>query len=230
MYLWGVVSKILIRRLGLGLLLMALLLLPRSTRAHTPDLSLADFDVQADGHVEGALTFSSAELLGFPLDRDRDGVVTADDVSAAGEELRALLLQGVEVDADGSPCRATFRDASLTEVDGLVLRANYACPSETAEIEVTLYYLSALPRGRATSPKRGIARIVAGSATAEGLLTGEHRAIRLRLPGRADTKARRRSPVALSAAAAVVIALFAYRAIRSRRWRAARAACQNRES
>jgi hypothetical protein len=188
---------------------MALLFLPRSARAHTPGLALADFDVQADGQVEARLTFASAEpLAGLALDRDGDGVVTADDVAGARDDLRAFVLQGVGVDADGSPCRPAFGDASLTEVDALVLRASYACPSDATNIDVTLYYLSARPRGSA--PLKAIARIAAGSATAEALLTGEHRAIALRLPGKARAAWRMPARVAGLAVAAGVIGLFVY--------------------
>ena len=206
-----------------GLAVIALLLGPRMTLAHTPGLSVADFDLQADGRVQARLTFASAEALGgMPLDRDRDGVVTAEDVAAARDDLRSFVLQGVGVEADGVGCASTFRDASLTEVDGLVLEATYACPADPSELEVTLYYLSAMPRGVA---HRGIARIVAGSATIEGVLTGDRRAIGLHLPGRAHAAARSSRWLAALAAAAVVGLLLGYR---SRRWRAARAAWQNR--
>lgn len=210
-------------RLGVGLVFMALLVLPGSARAHAPGLSLADFDIHADGEVEARVTFASAELIGdLALDRDRDGVVTPEDVSAARDDLRAFLLDGVAVDADGSACAASFRDASLTEVDGLVLEASYACPSDATEIEVTLYYLSAPGRGKL---HKGIARIVAGSATTEGVLTGEHRAIALRVPGSGHGATRKPLRVVALGAAGVVIALLVWS---SRRWRDARAAWQNR--
>jgi hypothetical protein len=208
---------------------MTLLLLPQYAHAHTLGMSVADFDVHSDGQVEARLTFASAEPLGgIALDRDQDGVVTPQDVSAARDDLRAFLLSEIEVDADGSPCGATFRDASLTELDGLVLQASYACPNDAAEIEVTLYYLSAVARGqlRAQSTRKGIARIVAGSAMTEGVLTGERRALALRLPGRTNAAARKLQRIVLLVVGAIAaIALLAWA---SRRWRAARAAWQNR--
>jgi hypothetical protein len=218
----GPVSKT--RRLGTRIVLVALLVLPGSGLAHTPGLTVADFDVHADGQVEARLTFASAEPLGgLALDRDGDGVVTSEDVSAARDDLRSFVLSGIEVDADGSPCAAAFRDASLTEVDGLVLQASYQCPNDAAEIEATLYYLTPPDRGRST--RRGIARIVAGSEMTEGMLTGERRAIALRLPGRAHAASRKSRRVAVLLAAAAIVALLAWG---SHRWRAARAAWQNR--
>lgn len=208
---------------GAGVLSMALFIAPGSAGAHTPGLSLADFDVHTDGNVDGRVTFASGELLGgLAIDRDRDGVVTTEEVVAARDEFRAFMLDGVEVDADGSACPASFRDASLTDVDGLVLESTYTCPKDAVDIEVTLYYLSA-EAGR--KPHKGLARIVAGSATSEGVLTGERRAISLRLPGKAHGATRKPVRVVAIVAGGVIIALLVWS---SRRWREARAPWQNR--
>jgi len=204
-----------------------LFLLPRPARGHTPGLSVADFDVRADGQVEGRLTFASAEQLGgLSLDRDGDGAVTDDDLAAAREDLRAFVLQGVGVDADGATCPAAFLDAELTEADGLLLRTSYACPSDAADIEVTLYYLSGTPEGRPGRPsyRRGIARIEAPDATMEAVLTGEHRAIALHRTGKGGVGRRNARRAAVLVVAAMVVALLAYG---SYRWRSARAAWQN---
>lgn len=188
--------------------------------------------MHADGQVEARLTFASADQLGgLTLDRDGDGAVTTEDVAAARDDLRAFFLQGVEVDADGSPCAPSFREASLTEVDGLLIVGSYACPSDSADIEVTLYYLSAAPRGQpgaASYTRRGIARIEAEGRTIQGVLSGDRRALALQREGKARTgRGGPRNGVrgVVLVAAAVVVGLLAYG---SRRWRAARAAWQNR--
>jgi hypothetical protein len=206
----------------MGVVVIALFLLPRSARGHTPGLCIADFEVHPDGHVDARLTFASAEQLGgIALDRDGDGdgEVTPEDVAAAREDLRAFLLDGVGVDADGSPCRATFLDASLTEVDGLLLRASYACASDPAVIEVTLYYLNAEPPGATPPPqargRRGIARIRLGAATTEGILTGDHRAIALAPTRRAEhRRPSNRARIAALAAATLIVAMLGYGARR----------------
>jgi hypothetical protein len=182
---------------------MAGLFLPRPAAAHTPGLSTADFDVEPDGRVEARLVFATAEpLRGIPLKDD---------------DLRAFVTDGVEVDADGAACAPTFRGAGVTEVDGLALEASYACPPEPAEIAVTLYYLSALGPAH-----REIARITAGSATSEAVLSGDRRAIALRLPAdthRAQRLRRARHVTVVTAAFAVFMAgLFVWR------WRATRKA------
>jgi hypothetical protein len=214
----------------MGVVLIVELFLSCPARAHTPGLSVADFDVHSDGEVEAHLIFATAQpLAGISLDRDRDGVVTDDDIAVARDDLSALLVQGVEVLADGSPCAPTFRDAQRTEVDAVELRGSYACPADAAEIEVTLYYLSALP-GSAKSPHRGIARIIAGSVMTEAILTGENRRIALRIPQpasgpRAHGAARKRANALAWSFVAVVIGILAYRA---RRWRIGRSAWHNR--
>jgi len=189
--------------MGMGLVVMTGLFLPRQGRAHTPGLSMALFEVGADGHVDARLTFASAEPLGKTTLRE--------------EDLRAFVLDGVDVTADGARCEPTYRGSSLTEGDGLLVEASYACPRDATEIGVTLYYLSALPRGH-----REIARIVGPQGTdagAEAVLTGDRRALSLPLPGAAD---RRRAGlatklIALTAGFAVLmLSLFVWR------WRATR--------
>ena len=207
---------------------MVLLLLPRPAGGHTPGLSMADFTVRTDGQVEARLTFASADQLGgLALDRDGDGAVTADDVSAARKDLRAFLVQGVTPQADGSSGPPVFRDASLSEVDGLLLRATYGCPIDAADIEVTLYYLSGGPQGQpgaASRARRGIARIEAAGATTEAVLTGEHRAIALHLAGKGGAGRRHARRAGMLAVVAILVGLLAYG---SWRWRSARAACDN---
>jgi hypothetical protein len=220
--------------LGIALGIALALASGRPARAHTVGLSLADFDVQPDGSVEALLTFATAEPLGgISLDRDRDGRVGPGDLAAAQDDLRAFLQQGVEVDADGTACPQEFREATVSETDALLLRGTFACPRGAEEIGATLYYLSALRRGH-----REVARITAGSETVTEVLTGERRAIALRLPaaaraaGAAGGGAAVRHgwwPPVLGVIAASFIGLFAWGA-RTRRWRGARATWQNRGS
>jgi hypothetical protein len=199
-----------------GVLLLGLVTFSRVVRAHSVGLSTADFSVEGDGSVQARLTFATAEPLGgLSLDRDHDGVVTQEDVAAARDDLRAFLLQGVEVDADGSACSASFRDADLSERDGLVLEASFACPRDSEVVEVTLFYLNALPSGH-----REIGRMVAGERTASAVLTADHRAMALRVrePLRGQQGASRfskdRAVILLGA-----VCLLGSLGWRARRWR-----------
>jgi hypothetical protein len=190
--------------------MMGAVLGPCPASAHTAGISTATFDVQPDGRVDAQLVFASAEPLhGTPL---RD------------EDLRAFVLDGVEVRADGAACAPVpglpVPTTSLDTSGDLVLECSYACPSPASEIgaiDVTLYYLSALGPAH-----REVARITAGSATSEAVLSGDHRAIALRLPGDTRrTKHLRRGKllVVVTAAFAAFLGVFFVW-----RWRATRKA------
>lgn len=194
----------------MAVVLIAGLFLPRLGRAHTPGLSIAELDVTPDGPVEARLTFATAEPLGPAAAALRDA------------DLRAFVLDGVDVTADGARCEPRYEGSSMTEGDGLMLKASYDCPPGPAAVAVTLYYLSALPRGH-----REVARIVGppgSNASIEGVLTGDRRALELRLPPPPEDAALRarkervaRRVTILSAAfAAVMVVLFVWR------WRATR--------
>jgi hypothetical protein len=131
-------------------------------------------------------------------------------------------LDGVVVTADGSACAPAIQEDfglgfPVAEGDGLRFNVTYACspPDETDEIAVTLFYLSGLPPGH-----REIARITAGSATSEAVLSGDRRALVLQLPGAPRREARRRRGMVLvavtAAFAALLMGLFVWR------WRATR--------
>jgi hypothetical protein len=189
--------------MGMGLVVITGLFLPREGRAHTLGLSTADFQVGADGPVEARLTFASLEPLGSTTLRQ--------------EDLRAFVLDGVDVTADGARCDPSYRGSSVTEGDGLLLEASYACPPGAAEIGVTLYYLSALPRGH-----REIARILGppGSGVAtDAVLAGDRRALSLALPGTGHDRRAAMRPKLLAVTvvfAVLMLSLFVWR------WRATR--------
>ena len=71
--------------------------------------------VVAAGRVDARLTFATAEPLG-----------NANPQSEA--DLRAFVLDGLDVTADGARCEGRYEGAAVTELDGLVLEATFACP------------------------------------------------------------------------------------------------------
>jgi hypothetical protein len=161
----------------MGWVLIAGLFLPCIGRAHTLGLSTADLAVEADGRVAARFTFASAELRGErPGGSAGRGAVEG---PLRDEDLRALVLDGTDVTADGARCDPSYGGSASPDGDGILVEATYACPPGAAAIGVTLYYLSALPPGH-----REIARIVGppGShAHAEAVLTGDRRALVLEL-------------------------------------------------
>jgi hypothetical protein len=188
--------------LAVGAAVIVGLVLARSGLAHTRGLSVAEFDVAADGRVEARLTFANSEL--------------------GDADLRAFVLNGVDVTADGARCEATYRGSSVAETDGVRLEATYDCPAGAAVIEATLYYLSALAPGH-----REVARIVGppgSQVSVEAVLAADRRALRLVLPpsphdeSAAARRARtgRRVTALAATFAALMVALVAWR------WRATR--------
>jgi hypothetical protein len=194
----------------MAVVVIAGLFLTRPGHAHTPGLSVAELEVTAAGPVEARLTFATAEPLGPAAQALRDA------------DLRAFVVDGVDVTADGARCEPRYDGASVTEGDALLLRATYDCPPAPATVAVTLFYLSTLPRGH-----REVARIVGppgSGASVEAILTGDRRALELRLPRPPEdptARARkervaRRVTVLTAVFAVVMVSLFVWR------WRATR--------
>ncbi len=182
---------------------IVLVLFARLASAHTLGLSTCDLEVEPSGRVDARLVFASVEpLRGVPLDRNGDGVVANDEVRAAEGELGAFLERGVEVTADGIGCPETFEGAAISDLDGLVLTASFACPPGSSRVTATLYYLNELGPDH-----REIARITAGGATTETVLSRERREIALAIP-RAAPRAAARGAATL--AAWLVVGLFMF--------------------
>jgi len=201
-------------------------LLPRLGLAHTQGLSTVDFVLGADGRVAARWVFASDEPLG-DITPGCKGRCTNADLVAARQDLRAFVVESSTVMADGARCDAHFQDAALSD-DGLVLTAAFACRAPTeaiSAIEVTLYFLTAMPAGH-----REVARIVADGVSAEAVLSADHRALTVRLPpSPARSRARARAPwtapstLAAATAIGVLIGAATWRGTRRRGREAAQA-------
>ena len=148
-------------------------------------MSQSEFVVMPDGHVEGQIVFAALELApAVTLDRDGDGAVTPDEVSSARAELEKLVMDGVEVSADGAACPTKLRGVEITEGDGLAFTLASACPRRARQIAVTLFLLSELRPGH-----RHAARIALGDQTMQKVLTASSRELSLDLPPPPKTSA-----------------------------------------
>lgn len=146
--------------------------------AHTTGLSQSELVVGTDGAVDARLVFAAVEIsAAASLDANHDGEITPAEIDAARPDLKKLVLDGVEVKADGRACPASFRGAEVTEADGLVLEARYACPPDARAIEATLFLLSELRPGH-----RHVALLSAGERSSQKLLSGTNRSLTLELP------------------------------------------------
>ncbi len=156
----------------------ALALASSVASAHTSGLSQSELVVGRDGAVDARLVFAAVEITAAAsLDANHDGEITPAEIDAARPDLKKLVLDGVEVKADGRACPASFRGAELTEADGLVLEARYACPPDARTIEATLFLLSELRPGH-----RHVALLSAGERSSQKLLSGTNRSLTLELP------------------------------------------------
>ena len=86
--------------------------------AHTTGLSQSELVVGTDGAVDARLVFAAVEIsAAASLDANHDGEITPAEIDAARPDLKKLVLDGVEVKADGRACPASFRGAEVTGVD-----------------------------------------------------------------------------------------------------------------
>jgi hypothetical protein len=186
-------------------------------RAHSSGVSQSDFVLEPDGSVSAQLVFAAAEIAGaVALDANHDGTVSAEELSDAQPDVKRMVLDGIEVKADGAACAATFERAELVEADGLVIRARYACAAART-IDVTLYLLSEL-----RPEHRHVLRIVAPGVTGQKLLSGTNRSASLDIGSAPRPKAaawKRTTAVLVSAVwtvATIAFAIWRWRRTRPR--------------
>lgn len=126
--------------------------------AHDVGLSRGDYALRGDV-VSAELTLSGREIAGAApeLDPDHDGLITAEELARSRGALQRAIVDRARVTADGSACPGSLTDASLTEGDGLVVRASYRCPKAPAKATVELSLLDDLPHGhRHIARARGV--------------------------------------------------------------------------
>jgi hydrogenase/urease accessory protein HupE len=118
------------------------------------------------------LSFARAEVAALvpALDADRDGHVSAAEVSAGRDRLEEKVLGKIDVRGGGAPCTATLLDAALTEQDGLFVQGRFDCASAAGGFAVDAAILDELARGH-----RHVARAVSGEVTHDEVLYGDHR-------------------------------------------------------
>jgi hydrogenase/urease accessory protein HupE len=138
--------------------------------AHAVGLSKGVY-VMTGSELRAEAVFARGELTAVVpvLDPDNDGLVTADDVTAARPALDKLMQGGIVVRGDGHACPGTLEDAHLTEEDGLVLAGKYSCAAAPLRVEVQLKLLEELSHGH-----RHVAHVVAGGITVDEITYKGH--------------------------------------------------------
>ncbi|HVZ74400.1 MAG TPA: HupE/UreJ family protein [Polyangia bacterium] len=130
--------------LGLGALVAA-----RPARAHTVGLSNGDYRVTG-ATLSVDLGMAERELATFvpELDRDHDGQLDADEVTAGGAALTRAVVDGIRAEADGVACPgALVRAWPLEGEAGVVVQARYTCPHEPSRLTISWPMLRGLAAG-----------------------------------------------------------------------------------
>jgi hydrogenase/urease accessory protein HupE len=153
----------------------SMLALTARAEAHAIGLSSGEYTA-SDRSLKVKLSFARGEVAGLApaIDADRDGHVSAVEVSQGRALLEAKVLSRIAVQADGAACKGTLTDAALTEQDGLQVEGRYECASANGGIEVDAAILNDLPFGH-----RHIARTVSGEATHDEVLYRDHRTVKV---------------------------------------------------
>lgn len=160
------------RSLGLLVALVALFF-ARGARAHTVGISTGEYrEITVDGGeavLAATVVLARGELLTLApsLDADHDGVLTQAELTRGLAEARPAFA-GLTVTSGDAACAASWGALTLTEQDGVVLDARFACPAAGPLYRVRFGLLHDLARGH-----RHIAREVGGGAR-EALLVGAH--------------------------------------------------------
>jgi hydrogenase/urease accessory protein HupE len=115
-------------------------------RAHTVGVSRGEYRVSGSS-LEADLVFARPELaMALPaLDADRDGSVSAGEVPGARALLADVIVRALVVRAASGPCEGRLDETSLTEEDGLLVRAVYRCAGPPTALRAG--FVSALSLG-----------------------------------------------------------------------------------
>jgi len=155
----------------LALVASVLLLWSAPARAHAIGLSSGDY--RAEGaSVVARLAFARGEVaaLARGVDQNQDGHLTAVEVAASKALLEERILKRIVVRTGDAICTAAIADAGLTEEDGLLVGARWACPRADLPFEIELALLDDLARGH-----RHVARAASGESGQDHVLFGDER-------------------------------------------------------
>jgi len=165
------------RALVVAAILLTLALLTRQASAHAVGLSTGEYTAHG-AFLTARTAFAKNELaLLVPgLDHDSDGHITAAEVADAHELLTAKILGRIHVTQMGAVCNPTLEDAGLTEQDGILISARWACPKGDQPFQIDLAILDDLQRGH-----RHVARTVSGPNVHDDVLFGDQRTLTIAL-------------------------------------------------
>ena len=154
-----------------GLLVLALVAFASTALAHAIGLSTGEYTAHGSTLVvKMAFARNEVAQLAPMLDKNRDGHITASEVSEAKSLMTSILLRRIVVTQQGAECTPVLDDAGLTEQDGILIGAHWTCGATDKPFSVELAVLDDLARGH-----RHVARAVSGEATTDSVLFGDER-------------------------------------------------------
>lgn len=123
-------------------------MLARPAAAHQVGLSRGVYTVDG-ASVVAEITFARGELraLAPALDGDGDGALGEAELVAGAAALQDRVVAAVSLAADGEACVGALERAGLTEEDGAVVVARYACPAPPRALTLDVGLFDALAAG-----------------------------------------------------------------------------------
>ena len=159
------------RAAALGALVFLLLgLVSNFAAAHAIGLSNGEYRVRGNT-IEATFAFARAEVLALSpeIDKNHDGALAEDEVSAAYPILERDVVVAVTLRGEKGPCKGHLVSAKLTEQDGVALVASYTCEG-TRPRTLVFSVLEGLPKGH-----RHLCRqILEGAPPRDDILFGGH--------------------------------------------------------
>jgi hydrogenase/urease accessory protein HupE len=139
-------------------------------------LSRGTYHSTPDG-IRAELLFAQGELIGLSpeLDRDVDGRLSQPEIDGARALLARTVLDGMDVQANGKPCRGALDSVRLVEADGVRLEMHFTCAS-SGGARVDLGFLRELPFGH-----RHLATLVDGAQSRDAVLFRDQPDFELRM-------------------------------------------------
>jgi hydrogenase/urease accessory protein HupE len=149
---------------------LLLLTLCKAAAAHAIGLSRGEYHATAQG-LDVTLVLARPEVSAAvpSLDPEGRGFIDETSLARARSELARGTMDKIRVTTPAGPCAATLLGASLTEQDGLEIRAHYACSASHERLTVTLPLLDELSHGH-----RHAAHVTSGAVVTDHLLSRQN--------------------------------------------------------
>jgi len=124
------------------------LLVPHLANAHAVGISRGEYELHGNT-VAASLVFARPEIATIvpAIDANHDGTISARELENARAQLAATIVSRMRVSDAAADCHGTLTATTLTEEDGLSIRAVFECASAPSSAAVTLGFLDGMSHG-----------------------------------------------------------------------------------